>query len=53
MAWPGIAQKGSGLKNAQRKWVLNRLLQNVTREIRYQAVKNELKAFESLTKECS
>ena len=45
--------EGSGLKDAQRKWALNRLLQIVTRKIRYQAVKNELKAFENLTQECT
>ncbi len=41
MAWPGIVPKVSGLSNARRKSALNRLLPNVTREIRYRAVKNE------------
>ena len=35
MAWPGIVLKVFGLSNVRRKSALNRLSQNVNREIRY------------------
>jgi enoyl-CoA hydratase len=48
-AWPGIVLKVFGLRNVQKKSALKRPSLSVTREIRYRAVKNELKALERLT----
>ena len=42
MAWPGTVPKVSGLRNALRKWDLNKRLPNVTRAIRFLGVNPDL-----------